>query len=143
MEAITLDKTGYQDFNTIPLPVEGDKIKVVQFNSKIDPVRTFFEYTGTVRRATENSIFFSDQDPLTVKFVCIGVVEFDRPSTDYLIRFYDFYTYRWKHMVGGPTTPLLVSSPSKGGSKRKSRKIKSKRRVTIQSLQVYNWNKDS
>lgn len=120
--AITLDKTGYEDFTSIPLPVEGDKIKVVQYNGTIDPVRTFFEYTGTVRRATENSIFFSDQHPLTVKFVCIGTVEFEKPTTEYLIRFYDFYTYRWKHTEGGPTTPLVVSSPTKGGRKRKSTK---------------------
>jgi hypothetical protein len=120
--AITLDKTGYQGFDTTPLPVEGDKVQVVQYNGTIDPVRSFFEYTGTVRHATENSIFFSDQHPLTVKFVSIGAVDFEKPSTEYLIRFNSFYTYRWKHTEGRPTTPLVVSSPTKGGKSRRKRK---------------------
>ena len=122
--AITLDKTGYEGFDITPLPVEGDKVQVVQYNGTIDPVRTFFEYTGTVRHATKNSIYFSDQHPLTVKFICIGEVEFEKPTTEYLIRFYEFYTYRWKHTEGGPTTPLVAYSPTGGRRKRKRRKTR-------------------
>jgi len=134
-QAITLDKTGYSDFkDTLPEQV-GAMISVIQFNHQVEASNTFYEYTGKLASATKTGVEFQpgtvEAPSLFFRFISLGTASIPlTPSTEYYLKFYDFYTYMWAY-TGGDTKlrAINVSSPKKGGKtkhKRKNRKSKLK-----------------
>ena len=128
---ITLDKTGYTDFKKLPLPREGLDISIIQFNHNVEASNTFFEYRGTLDRVTPVGVIFRSEAPLFYRFVSLGdpAIPF-KASTEYNLKFNDFYTYMWAYTGGNSAegalsliSPSKPSKPSGGKSrKRKSRK---------------------
>lgn len=129
---VTLDKTGYTDFKKELPDKQGAMISVIQFNDKVEGSNTFSEYTGKLAGATTAGVGFQEPS-LFFRFVSSGTTAIPlKPSTEYYLKFFDFYTYMWTY-TGGDTigTARSLISPTKGGKsrrKRKSRKSKLKYR---------------
>lgn len=126
---VRLDKTGYTDFKTLPLPKVGFKISIIQFNHSVESSNTFFEYRGTIDTVTAGGVVFHP-GTLFYSFVSMGdpVIPL-KPYTELILRFDNYYTYMWAYIGGTSKEDAIDTSGGKSRRrKRKSRKSKLNRK---------------